>query len=175
MIDRTLFVFHAGTAYPRLERWALGHSRSVLSQPILKLAKILEYRRTPRSQGYMERLAQRAFPDFDRRQLVVVGDDRQLGALDWTALQRVVLLWPDANGTGWSGIVRQVFRRKRPHTGVIVLNGRQRLFMLNRLEWRSFTWRRALEQTLALELAFVLAFVLITPWLMLWDLLRARR
>jgi hypothetical protein len=85
-----------------------------------------------------------------------------------------VLLWPDANGTGWAPIARHIFRRKCPSTGVFVLNGRQRVLVLTPLEWAGFTWRRALEQTLAMELVFGMVFVVITPWLALWDRLRGR-
>jgi len=173
-VDQTVFLFHAGTAYPAVERWARRRN-SFLSGPILKMARVLEYRRNPRSLEYMQRLAEEIFPGFDPREMVVVGDDRQLPALDWSAIHKVVLLWPDANGTGWARVVRHILRRKRANTAVFVLNGRRRFFVLNRLTWAGFAWRGFLEKTLAAEILFMLAFIVLSPWLTLWDVVRGRR
>ncbi len=172
--DTNLFIFHSGMAYPSLETWAVRRRSKLVSTPILKLAKLLEYRRNPRSREYMQRTAGEVVPALQAHEVRVVGSDRRLDGVDWAAVKNVVLLWPDANGTGWAGIERQVFRRKRLDAGVFVLNGRRRCFVLNRMDRRGFIWRRALEKTLAVELILLLGFVVTTPWLLAWDLINGR-
>ncbi|MFH1737695.1 MAG: hypothetical protein ABIH23_01715 [bacterium] len=174
-MNNTLFLFHAGKAFPRLEMWASRRNTSFCAGQFLKLAHILENRRNPRGLAYMKQLAQRVFPDFNPEQCVVIEEGCTLPPMDWKVIEAIVLLWPDGNGTGWTTIERGIFRHKAPAAQVSVLNGRGRLFVLNRTEWFGFRWKRLLEKSLALELGFALIFIVTTPWLVIWDLMRGRR
>jgi len=123
----------------------------------------------------MERLAHQIHPGFVAGQTHVVQEDRRLPPLAWHDVDEIVLLWPDANGTGWTAIERQVFRQKTPATPVRVLNGRGRFFLLSRPVWRGFRWRRFLEKSLAPELGILVLFLITSPWLALSDIALGRR
>jgi hypothetical protein len=83
-----------------------------------------------------------------------------------------VLLWPDANGLGWRPIEKKLLRGG---VRVWVLSGRRRRFELTRRCWRAFEYRRVLEKYLVGEMVFAAAFLLMTPFLTVWDLLRGRK
>jgi hypothetical protein len=123
----------------------------------------------------MEGLAKQTFPNFQRNQLLVVQAGAHLPAFDWTALEQIVLLWPDANGTGWARTEREIFHRAQHASSIIVLNGRRRCFVLTRSDWRRFKWRRFLEKAFVVEAAVLIAFLITSPWLALWDFSQGRR
>jgi O-antigen/teichoic acid export membrane protein len=166
-------IFRTGSGYPRLER--LASRVAWLRRFVAGLARDSAARRTPRSRQYMEKLAAERIPDFDGRRLIVIDDAETNGAVDWSAPDEIVLLWPDANGTGWGDVERRIFARKRQSAQVVVLNGRQRCFVLDRARWRAVRARRLLEKSLVTETAFLMAFILVTPWLWAWDVVRERR
>jgi hypothetical protein len=173
VVDRTTaFLFHVGRAYPSLERWAMRHKGSFLAKKIRTLAVYLEYQRNPRSRSYMEELVHAFFPN---RQNKILDVNRSPVQLDWDAMDCIVLLWPDGNGTGWANIEREIFRRKKTTAKVLVLNGRRRLFELDAGRWRAIKWRRALEKTLVLEMGLVVIFFVTGSALALWDFLTQRR
>lgn len=174
-MSKNMFVFHTGKTYPHLEAWARSGHPSALKNTIVKLAEYLRNRRNPRSQAYMERLAKQNFPDFDADQIVMIEHTPELSNFDWDAVKDVVLLWPDGNGTGWTNIEREIFRRKPSAVRVVVLNGRRRQFVLKQADWRAFQWRRILEKTFPVEMSILLAFLIISPWLALWDFARGNR
>jgi O-antigen/teichoic acid export membrane protein len=166
-------VFRTGTGYPRLERFA---SRVAwLRRLVAGLARDSAARRTPRSRQYMEKLAAEKIPDFDGSRLIVIDDAETNGKIDWSAPDEIVLLWPDANGTGWGDLERKIFARKQYSARVIVVNGRRRCFVLDRARWRAVRARRLLEKSLIMEVAFLGAFIVLTPWLLAWDVVRERR
>lgn len=171
----TAFVFHAGRTYPRCEGWARHTRVPLIGQALLGAARSLEYRRNPRTVDYMKQLARQAYPDIDPAQLVDVGDDRPVSLRGWDVIDEIVLLWPDGNGTGWSAIEREVFRRKRPTARVTVLNGRRRSFTLTHRAWRHAQWRRALEKTFVVEFGVLALFLVTSPLLALWDRLRGKK
>jgi hypothetical protein len=123
----------------------------------------------------MERLAKQTFPDFRRDELLIVQRGAPLPPVDWRALEKIVLLWPDANGTGWARTEREIFHQAQPAASIIVLNGRRRSFELTRSDWRRFKWRRLLEKTFVVEVAALAAFLLTSPLLALWDFSQGRR
>ncbi len=84
--------------------------------------------------------------------------------------EQIILLWPDGNGMGWFGIERKVFRAKNANARVYVLNGRKRLFELQRRLWRRYKLRRFLEKSFLLESGLLVVFLLTAPVLALWDL-----
>jgi hypothetical protein len=98
--------------------------------------------------------------------------------LDRRALRKaraVVLLWRDGNGTGWFPIERRVFGDINGDARLLVLNGRRRQFELTRRAWSSYVMRRAIGKSLIPETLFMLWFVVTSPFLMTWDLLRGHR
>src|SRR5262249_32740128 len=154
--------------FPHLAKWVSGSG-------VLKLARYLESRRNPRDREYMEQLAKRLVRSFDSSHVLLVEDAGSLGRLNWEKINEMVILWADANGAGWASIERAVFKQRGCSTRVYVLNGRGRLFELNKVDWTAFKWRRLLEKTLVVEFGLMLGILLITPWLTLWDFLRGRR
>jgi hypothetical protein len=169
-IDRsTVFLFHSGRTFPVLEEWASRHKPSLLASKILALASYLEYQRNPRSRSYMETLVACVFPKEQGKIIDVTGPGIHV---NWQQIDRIVLLWPDGNGTGWAAIEQEVFRKKPARAKVLVLNGRRRVFQLSRGRWRAIKCRRALEKTLLLEMMLFLVFLITGSVLAVWDFLR---
>jgi hypothetical protein len=83
--------------------------------------------------------------------------------------EQIVLLWPDANGMGWSDIERELFKKMRDCACVYVLNGRRRFFELSKSRWRAFQIRRALEASFLSEVCVFVVFLVTAPVLALWD------
>src|SRR5579872_4056435 len=159
----SVFIFHEGRVYPVLEGWAQRNPRSILASVILKLANHVQNGRTVRGRQFMESVAREAFPQFQPDRMLTVGEAALLPQTDWRAVSEIVLIWPDANGMGWAPIERQIFRNAAPGARVLVVNGRRRRIELTRNSWRSMRWRRFLEKSLVVELAFTVAFLFITP------------
>ena len=90
-------------------------------------------------------------------------------------LRAVVLLWRDGNGTGWFPIERRVFGEVNGDARLLVLNGRRRQFELTRSVWSAYLMRRAVGKSLIPETLFTLFFVVTSPFLLTWDLLRGHR
>jgi hypothetical protein len=125
---------------------------------------MVEFKANPRDEPYLRALFAERYPGG------------RIGGLDEVAqAARVVLLYPDAIGIGWSGIERGVRRRARPGAELRVLNGRRRDFALDGAMRRRLAVRRAFESALLGETLFTALFLLATPPLLAWDLLRGRR
>ena len=167
-----LFVIRSGAPYPRLERWA--GRLPFLAPVVAAVTRDSIARRNPRDAAYMDRLLADTFPDFAPDRVVRLGDD-EARTVDWSAPDEIVLVWADANGTGWGPIERVVLARKRASSRVLVVNGRRRRFVLDAAERRAFRRRRFLEKTLAGEFAFAVVFAVLTPCLWLSDVIRGRR
>lgn len=170
----TVFLFYLGGTSPRVEGFP-RQKAGALTGALRSLRSHLVNRRNPRSLEYMELLAGEIHPGFVAGQTHVVQEDRCLPPVAWQDVDEIVLLWPDAIGTGWSAIERQVFRQKTSAAPVRVLNGRGRFFLLSRPVWRGFRWRRFLEKSLVPELGILALFLITTPWLALWDFALGRR
>jgi hypothetical protein len=171
----TLFLFHLGAAYPRMEMWASQRADSALGCRILKFARFLERRRNPRSLKYMREMAEQSFPEFRSSKLIEIDAGRRLPSMDLKGVKKIVMLWPDSNGTGWNEIEREVLAGNHSNQEVFVLNGRRRLFPFTMKIWRQFRVRRFLEKTLVAEFGIAIVFLLTSPALMLIDLARGRR
>jgi hypothetical protein len=174
----TLFLFHAGKTYPNLERWARALPSQSLRLAILKLGDFLEFRRYPRSWEYMNALMSRHVSSAHSTVAKPFDADMSVASLpqvDWQRVRQILLLWPDANGTGWSMIERWVFQHKALETRVYVLNGRGRLFELTGSIWRRWRIKRFLEKSFLAEMGFLLVFLMTSPFLSLWDAIRRRR
>ncbi|HPA45993.1 MAG TPA: hypothetical protein PK395_09540 [bacterium] len=171
----TAFLFHSGKAFPRLK--ALGEKRnhSFFFRKLAAIENLLELRRNPRSQEYMIDLVRGTYGECPPDQLFVIENPRHLPEIHWDTVEEIVLLWPDANGTSWTPLERKILHLKSELTKVVVLNGRRRWFVLNRMTWYGFRLRRLLEKTFICELGFLAVFLCVSPVLVLTDLLRRRR
>jgi hypothetical protein len=159
LLVSTLLVYHKGKAYPGA-RWIPNRFIRTLFE---KLGGYHEYRGNPRSLEYMKGLVDQYLGKVD---LVPTHD---LSMLSCPTVEQIVLLWPDANGMGWSDIEQRVFKLKKSSGEVYVLNGRKRLFGLSKSQWRAIRLKRFLEKSFVLEMGVLLLFVITAPLLALWD------
>jgi len=123
---------------------------------------MVEFKANPRDEAYMRELFAERYPD---------GRTGAVG--DVPGADRVVLLFPDAIGVGWRSIEQQVAGASGVE--VRVLNGRCRDFVLDAPTRRRLAARRILETLLVGEAVAAALFLLTTPFLLGWDLLRGHR
>ena len=97
-------------------------------------------RSNPRTQEYMLALLREKFPDAE---LISEGDSYQMG--------RIILLYPDAIGLGWSSLEKKYIKKFKE---VNVLNGRKRYFSLTVMARIKLLPCRMLEVTFLPELIF---------------------
>jgi hypothetical protein len=128
----------------------------------------LAYKANPRSPGYMEALFAERYPKAD---LVRVGDDRWPEAV--RVAGTVVLLYPDSTGLGFRPLEREL--RGLRGGQIRVLNGRRREFILDRAARRGLILRRVLERSYLGEGIALAVLGVLTPLLVVFDLLRGRR
>jgi hypothetical protein len=168
-----LYVDYAGGPYPLLERMVAGSRVTALRRFVQRLSLDSTSRRNPRTQEYMRELvAQRHSSDSST--WITVTPEGGLDTPRLAAARRIVLLWRDGNGTGWSPLERVVFDCKAPDASVIVLNGRRREFELSRADWRRHQLRRALEKSFIPEIALGFGLLVVSPVLIVWDAIRGR-
>jgi len=160
----TLFIFHRGDAYAGIERfmtkWPYHAPRSIIS----RLNAFHHARTNPRSFEYMKEVISTRLRSSGS---APVNDLSVLPPLE--KFEQIILLWPDGNGMGWSSIERKVIRAKNATARVYVLNGRRRLFELQRRIWRGYKVRRFLEKSFLLESGVLVVFLVTAPILALWD------
>ena len=123
-----------------------------------------------RSADYMKALFASRFPGCVLLEIT----DRKISEDIVVQEQAIVLLYPDAIGMDFGWIERTLAGRYRS-TPVFVLNGRRRLFRLDREMQRKLAVRRLLESSRFPEFALCLAFAMTTPFLALFDMIRGRR
>jgi hypothetical protein len=172
--QKTIFVFHEGRVYPALEAWAQAHPDTVFARIVAKLANHVRNGRMLRGRQYMEGVATELFPDFQSEQMLSATVAGVLPNVNWQGAKEVVCVWPDANGMGWGPIERQIFRSAPTDTPVFAMNGRRRRWRLTPGTLIGLRWRRFLEKALVVELGFTLAFLFVTPLLVVYDRLRGR-
>ncbi len=83
----------------------------------------------------------------------------------------LILLYPDAIGTGWERTERLLARLGIPHR--LVINGRRRVFAWDEGVYRALRQRRLLANTFLPELVLAPTLVLSATLLALYDALRA--
>jgi hypothetical protein len=87
---------------------------------------------------------------------------------------KIVLLFPDAIGLGYSTIERDL-ARYAPLGSVEVLNGRKRHFTFDgRSRW-ALHYRRFLEWTMLIECCVGVSILVATPFLLLVDFVRGQK
>jgi hypothetical protein len=167
----TLYIDYEGSSYPSLTRAIHRSGSAALQRLMRRVALDSASRRNPRTADYMSALADEG---ADSSQIVRIADTQALDVRQIAAAHDIVLLWRDGNGAGWSAIEQIVLRHKRPGCAVRVINGRRRAFELTHSVRRGFRLRRFLEKSLLPEAAASLAFVVVSPVLVVWDALRGR-
>lgn len=129
------------------------------------------FKSNPRNASAMEQLFLETWPDGR----FVDVSKTQAWRREAADCETVVLLYPDAIGLGFGAIERQVLRNRRRSHPARVLNGRKRDFLLTRSVRRGLRLRRMLERTMAGEALFALVFLVATPLMLSFDLVRGRR
>jgi hypothetical protein len=92
-------------------------------------------------------------------------------ALPFASYQTVILVYPDPLGLDWDRLERKALASG---ARVIVVNGRRRLFTLDRGVRRAVQWRRFLAKTRIVELAAAFLVAPVAAGLALQDSLRGR-
>jgi hypothetical protein len=119
----------------------------------------------------MEALARNVDPAFDSSSLYAFDPT---APCDCSKAERVVLLWPDASGIGWSRVEKAFFSRIDPRTKLVVLNGRRRLFELTRTRWYVWRLRRLLDKWFIGDAIAFFLILIVTPPLAAIDRLNGR-
>jgi hypothetical protein len=132
--------------------------------------KAVWYRANPRSADYMKALLAERFPAAT---FVDVGSG-PVAAHALLDASKIVLLFPDAIGLGYSPIERDVGRHA-PLVSVDVLNGRKRQFAFDRRSRWAIRYRRGLEWMMLVECVMGGIIVIATPFLLLFDFARGRK
>ena len=123
-----------------------------------------------RNREYMESLFNARFPGSE---LIFLEEGRVPSSLAVGA-DNIVLLYPDSIGLDFRHIERELVRRW-PSKRLLVLNGRGRLFRLDKGMLHRLLFLRFLESFRIPEIAFLIVFLLTTPFLVLVDFFRDRR
>lgn len=138
--------------------------------PFSLWTKAVWYKANPRSADYMkvilaERYPQAAFLD--------IGSD-PLAPGPLKDASKVILLYPDAIGLGFTPVERDIARHA-PQTPVEILNGRRRQFAFDDESRRALRFRRLLEWTMLVECVTGIVILLATPFLLLADVVRGKK
>jgi hypothetical protein len=124
----------------------------------------------PRDESYMRVLFADRYPDG-----TFLKTDEMV---DWSnevaAADTIILLYPDSVGLGFAALESTVTRLKKPSAAVRVLNGRRRDFLFTRATRRRLGLRRLLERSMMVEFVVMIAMLLVTPFLIMADLVRGR-
>jgi hypothetical protein len=131
--------------------------------------KAVWYKANPRSSDYMKALFAERYPGAT---FLDTGAST-ISVAEMAGSSKVVLLYPDSIGLGYSAIERAV-ARNAPHAAVEVLNGRRRQFAFDRKSRRALRCRRFLEWTMQIECFAGIVLLLATPFLLLFDFVRGK-
>lgn len=131
--------------------------------------KAVWYKANPRSSEYMKALFAERYPGATFLDAATA----PIPAAVMAGSSKVVLLFPDSIGLGYSAIERTV-ARDASDAAVEVLNGRRRQFPFDRRARWALRYRRFLEWTMLLECLAGVALLLATPFLLLFDFMRGK-
>ena len=131
--------------------------------------KAVWFKANPRSSDYMKALFAERYPGATFL-------DTGAGPISVATMvgsSKVVLLYPDSIGLGYSAIERGI-ARNASHAAVEVLNGRRRQFAFDRRSRWALRCRRFLEWTMLIECFAGVILLLATPFLLLIDFVRGK-
>ncbi len=134
------------------------------------LSKASNYKRNPRDERYMKDLVESVF--LNDYQWV---EAKSLRSEILRKVEEIVMIWPDGNGYGWLWVEFRVFLWTDKNCKIMVLNGRRRYFQLTTQVWLAYWLRCFLERFWIGELIFSLIFVVVSPVMAGWDLLKGRK
>jgi len=135
----------------------------------ISLSNASFYKRNPRDERYMRNVVTQIF-DAEIPFISVT----DLRPESFHQVEEVILLWPDGNGYGWYGVEQRVFHWKASGCRVFVINGRKRNFVLTPMVKLTYRWRRFAERFWLGEIVFSILFVVLSPFLLIWDFVRGR-
>jgi hypothetical protein len=138
--------------------------------PLLLWRKAMWFKANPRPPAYMRARLEEHWPEA--KIVAVAADARWAETL--SGAERVVLLYPDAIGIGFGAIERRLLAVV-PRGAVTVLNGRRRIFPLDRPSRRGLLLRRVLERSMLVECAAGAVILVLTPILFCVDFAAGRR
>lgn len=78
-----------------------------------------------------------------------IADFQQSASIDLKGADQVVVVYPDALGLGWRSLEKHLLSTGKP---ILVVNGRRRVFSLDRAASREMRFRRFLAETRVVEL-----------------------
>jgi hypothetical protein len=139
-----------------------------VSKIVNKLVVDSDSRRNPRTAEYMRDVA-RGLGEDPAPQIRQVAAASDLDGQAVAQASAIVLLWRDANGSGWGPIERVVLAHKSPQVSVMVVNGRRRSFELTPAVRRGYLLRRLVEKSLIVEMLLIAGLAATTPLVFLWD------
>jgi hypothetical protein len=171
--SRVTYIDYEGPAHPTLRR--LTAALPLLRRFCDRFEADSTDRRNPRTHDYMVALVAETHGTEPAAHIRTIASVDDLDPRELESADHVVLLWRDGNGSGWKAVEKYVLGHTRRGASVTVLNGRRREFALTPGVWRGYLVRRFLEKTFLPEAALFVLFWIVTPWLALWDLVRARR
>lgn len=143
----------------------------VYSDKIVDLyRRALWLKANPRSEEYMKSLFLGHFPNG-----IYINADKDS---EWeshiSSADTVFLLYPDSIGVGFSKLESIVFKKRKIWAAVRILNGRKREFLLDKSTRRQLHLRRFLERWMLGESLAMAFFVVITPFILMFDWVRGR-
>lgn len=163
MIENAIGIFY--------DHWArTREAPTTWRNPFSLWRKAVWYKANPRSANYMKALLAKRYPHAE---FLDIGSN----TLPSDALKRaskVVLLYPDAIGLGFTPIEHSVIRQA-PQAAVEVLNGRRRQFAFDGSSRRALRFRRFLEWTMLVECFTGIVILLATPFLIFADFVRGKK
>lgn len=138
------------------------------------LARIRQHRFAmlrPRTREYMKNLFEKKYPTGS---FLEVGNNTS-----WTDqvsdADSIVLLYPDPIGYGFNKIEKQILQLKDSRCALRALTGRRREILLNPRTRNALSFRRLIRQLMIVEILLSTLFVLVTPFLVVFDQLRGRK
>lgn len=132
--------------------------------------KAVWYKANPRSADYMQALLAERYPHATF--LNIGSNTLTPGVLGGAS--KVVLLYPDAIGLGFTPVEHSV-ARQASQAAVEVLNGRRRQFAFDAASRRALRSRRFLEWTMLVECLTGIVILLATPFLIFADFVRGKK
>jgi hypothetical protein len=131
--------------------------------------KAVWYKANPRTSDYMKALFAQRYPGA---KFLDTGAG-PISAATLAGSSKIVLLYPDSIGLGYSKVERSV-ASNASHATIEVLNGRRRQFAFDRKSRWALRYRRFLEWTMLIECLAGIVLLLATPLLLLIDFIRGK-
>lgn len=134
--------------------------------------KGVHFKSNPRTFEYMKDLAEEK---LDNCEIINLKDPSELKNIDFDQYNEIVLLYPDSTGLGWQKIEAFMLNHVNEMKNIYMINGRRRKIVFNKVNLLSLRFRRFLERSLFGEILFTLFFIVVTPVLLIKDLINGKK